>query len=172
MTGWEYGGEATELFYTLREQEREAMHGWRHVVYVIRFSHDRIKVGRTANVEKRLAYYKQEGRRNGFEVIRHFQTAPLPNAMLAKVLERICLRWAVNAVGCRALNRHREWFAGGENSYNMLIDRVGYARLLMRTCRYVDVAEYQEWRGGDIVHTGAGAREYQRRIGAAQAVCA
>lgn len=59
-----------------------------HSIYVVHFCDGRIKFGSTANVERRMAYYRQEARRNDVDSLVWYAPKPFPCKSQALHAER------------------------------------------------------------------------------------
>lgn len=79
-----------------------------YYVYLVLFSTNRIKVGVTGNINKRIKYYKQEAARHGMRIERTEHYLIMGDKEAALALEkRICKEYRRAAV-----RNHREWFRG------------------------------------------------------------
>lgn len=96
-------------------------------LYVVRFSDDRIKVGISSDVVRRMTYYKQEARRNDVQGIGWWACAPFSCKAEALRAERI----VCNACAALVIPRHREWFRGDVTYYAALIDAIEQLRSAM-----------------------------------------
>lgn len=81
-----------------------------HVLYAVRFSDGRTKIGISADVERRMTYYAQEARRNRVSHLTWWACKPFKDKSAALLAERVlCRVWKDNAIA-----GHREWIDGAE----------------------------------------------------------
>lgn len=80
----------------------------KYAVYVVMFDDGRIKVGISANPEKRMKYFAQEVRRNFGSYLSWFACKPFEHKRHALYTETAICRWLSEA----SIPGHREWFAG------------------------------------------------------------
>lgn len=86
-------------------------------IYVVKFSDDRIKVGITGNVRKRMSYYTQEAQRNRVSHLTWWACKPFHCKRDALKAERVLCRVLADA----AIPRHREWFNGTSKDYSDVV---------------------------------------------------
>lgn len=88
-----------------------------HSLYVIHFDDNRIKVGISRQIHRRMAYYKQEARRNRVRGFTWWATAPFARRDVAARAEKVLCRVLANA----AIEGHREWIEGGPKDFAEII---------------------------------------------------
>lgn len=94
-----------------------------HAVYVVYFSDDRIKVGLTANVRKRMRYFAQEARRNRVEHLVWYACAPTRKSFARSIETHFCREMRPCAIA-----GHREWFIGDTSAFGAVINAIDRLR--------------------------------------------
>lgn len=91
-----------------------------YYIYLVKFSTDRIKVGITSSINKRLKYYKQEAARHGMSIdcIEYHLIMGDKEAALA-LEKQICKDYRRASV-----KNHREWFKGDSSLYHYISGRI------------------------------------------------
>jgi predicted GIY-YIG superfamily endonuclease len=87
-----------------------------HSVYAVHFSDNRIKVGVTSSVVRRMAYYAQEARRNRVDSLTWWSCAPLSYGDALCIEKHFCRQMRE----C-SMPRHREWFDGDAAAFGSVL---------------------------------------------------
>ncbi len=87
-----------------------------HAVYAVFFSDGRIKVGLTANTQKRMRYYAQEARRNRVEYLTWWASAPTYERFARCIEKHFCREMRPCAIP-----GHREWFIGDTAAFQSVM---------------------------------------------------
>lgn len=88
----------------------------RYSVYAVHFADNRIKIGTTGDVPKRMSYYAQEARRNRVEHLTWWSCAPMEKWRALLVERHFCREMRdLSMVG------HREWFEGDSAAFASVI---------------------------------------------------
>lgn len=95
---------------TVREEKPTAL-------YAVMFADQRIKVGISGNVPKRMTYYVQEARRNRVTHLTWWACKPFATKAGALRAEGVLCRVMSSA----ALPSHREWFEGTAEDFSQII---------------------------------------------------
>lgn len=82
-------------------------------LYVVHFSDDRIKVGITSDVTRRMSCYRQEAARHDINAVVWWASAPFATKDAALLAERILCRTYSDF----RLPRHREWIRGNPQGF-------------------------------------------------------
>lgn len=89
-----------------------------HRLYVVRFTDDRVKIGISANVKKRMSYYAQEARRNDVDGIVWWASSAFTSKEGALLAERVMCR----AYKEHAIAGHREWIRANCDGFKNVIE--------------------------------------------------
>ena len=122
-----------------------------HCLYAVHFSDDRIKVGVTADVAKRMRYYVQESRRNRVEHLTWWSCAPMSKELALIVERHFCREMSSLALAC-----HREWFDGDWAAFASVIAALERLRAGVALPNEA-VANLPYMGGYGHLHTGATA---------------
>lgn len=96
-------------------------------LYVVRFTDDRVKIGISADVKKRMSYYAQEARRNDVDGIVWWASTAFAGKDSALLAERVLCR----AFKPHAIRGHREWLRANTDGFAAVIDSVETLRVAM-----------------------------------------
>jgi len=97
-----------------------------HSIYVVRLCDGRIKVGSTSNVKKRMAYYRQEARRNNRDSLVWYAPKPFPCKEQALHAERAMRLYFLN----ESKKHQREWLTNGVD-FSVVINAADELRCLI-----------------------------------------
>lgn len=104
-------------------------------VYAICFDDNRIKVGVTANVLKRMRYFAQEARRNRVSGFTWFSAGGFRSKENALLCERVLCR----TLASDAMPGHREWVEGGAKDFEFVLSAIAQLRHSMHpACEFTD----------------------------------
>ena len=96
-------------------------------LYVVLFSDDRLKVGITSDLKKRMRCYRSEAQRNQINNVFWWAGAAYENKETALAAERLmCKTYAEFSI-----RGHREWFHGGSNGFTALMQTADQIRALL-----------------------------------------
>ena len=96
-------------------------------LYVVLFSDERLKVGISSDLKKRMKCYRSEAQRNQIDNVFWWAGAAYENKVTALMAERLmCKTYAEFAV-----RGHREWFHGGSDGYKTLMQTAEHIRALL-----------------------------------------
>lgn len=118
-------------------------------LYAIHFDDNRVKVGVTSNITKRMSYYAQEGRRNRLSGFTWFAAGGLHTKSDALLLERVLC----NALKDLAIQGHREWIEGDAKMFGEVISAISQLRKSINpsACGFTD----DKWGRFDLQKRGA-----------------
>lgn len=105
-------------------QEADRIRTYKNVVYILWLSNDRLKVGFTSNIDKRMTYYRQEARRHGIKYGYWWSCAGFRDRREAQFMERVVLI----RFGGMQMHGTREWFRCDSKTYQEIIPIVGEIR--------------------------------------------
>ena len=94
-----------------------------HVVYAVRFSDDRIKVGITANAKKRMSYYAQEAPPNRVNHLVWWACAPTFKRFAMIMEKHLC-----SELRPQSIPGHREWFIGDTEEFGVVVKAIEIMR--------------------------------------------
>lgn len=98
-----------------------------HRLYVVRFTDDRVKIGISANVKKRMSYYMQEARRNDVDGIVWWASTAFDRKESALLAERaLCQAFKPHVIA-----GHREWFRADSAGFKAVIESTEELRAAM-----------------------------------------
>jgi len=96
-------------------------------LYVVFFSDERLKVGITSDLKKRMRCYRSEAQRNQIDQVFWWAGAAYENKETALAAERLmCKTYAEFSI-----RGHREWFYGSSKGFSALLDTAGQIRSLI-----------------------------------------
>lgn len=95
------------------------------VLYVVMFSDQRIKIGISGDVSKRMTYYTQEAQRNRVSYLTWWACKPFARRSDALEAERVLC----HSLAAAAMPRHREWFDALSSDFPFVIKLADELRL-------------------------------------------